>query len=575
MKALSNKTILFSGVFEGYDRTDLEMRAVAAGAKLLSGVTKNLDYLLAGEKMGPQKKLKAAELGVPVITLQDFLNMLGTEPQAKSTRSVSVEKEANTDASLKQIEKINWSTFKAATDLQPLRDLLQQIEKKQGVTDLHKKVSDLLLKKTKWRLQHNYGHKSEMVAFGLSPDGKYFATGSWVSDDYEAGGDLMVWEVASGRCIRTHNVDGGLGWPDYADCIQWSADGSLLGISENTNAVGVYQAFSPDFKNIAYAGVTDGYSRPAAWALSPDNKMITVSCHYGKDNVPGGKCLLKDFDEDEMQWFAESWDTSLYKTKNGSEDEAELHPMKWTKWSPDGKWIYGASNRQFYTINAKTGDLRYALTVGSNEHAAVSSDETLIAMDMGGLSFYSFENGTLIKTHKTKTINDLIWASGKKNRLAVIGAGIQIYDNAELLCSIDTSPVKAKYDLPDARQWAFSPDGESGACLTAKGIVLIWSISNEPQLVNTIQVKKDARGIYWGAGDILVAVSGSDVEFINIKNGETLNAYTFDHGSGVSIPYTSMSPLAALPSRLSQPISPVPLIIKKTSVGSRSLTMWW
>jgi hypothetical protein len=77
MGALDNKTILFSGVFEGHDRKNLEAQAEAEGAKLLSGVTKNLNYLVAGEKMGPNKKDKAEELGVPIISLQDFFDMVG------------------------------------------------------------------------------------------------------------------------------------------------------------------------------------------------------------------------------------------------------------------------------------------------------------------------------------------------------------------------------------------------------------------------------------------------------------------------------------------------------------------
>ena len=74
---LKDKTILFSGVFEGHDRVELERTAERAGAKLLSGVTKNLNYLLAREKMGPAKREKSAELGVPVITLAKFLKMVG------------------------------------------------------------------------------------------------------------------------------------------------------------------------------------------------------------------------------------------------------------------------------------------------------------------------------------------------------------------------------------------------------------------------------------------------------------------------------------------------------------------
>ena len=76
MANLKGKTILFSGVFKGYDRVGLERTAEKAGAKLLSGVSKNLNYLVAGEKMGPSKHDKASELGVPIITLKDFFALL-------------------------------------------------------------------------------------------------------------------------------------------------------------------------------------------------------------------------------------------------------------------------------------------------------------------------------------------------------------------------------------------------------------------------------------------------------------------------------------------------------------------
>ena len=77
MTNLKGKTILFSGVFKGYERVELESAAEKAGAKLLSGVSKNLNYLVAGEKMGSSKHEKALELGVPVIALKDFLKMVG------------------------------------------------------------------------------------------------------------------------------------------------------------------------------------------------------------------------------------------------------------------------------------------------------------------------------------------------------------------------------------------------------------------------------------------------------------------------------------------------------------------
>jgi hypothetical protein len=108
MGTLSNKTILFSGIFPGHDRAALEAQAVAAGAKLLSGVSKNLNYLVAGEKMGPAKHEKANELGVPIITLQDFFDMLpdgGAAPAIKAILLPDLFKEVK--AKLPQVTFLN------------------------------------------------------------------------------------------------------------------------------------------------------------------------------------------------------------------------------------------------------------------------------------------------------------------------------------------------------------------------------------------------------------------------------------------------------------------------------------
>jgi DNA ligase (NAD+) len=49
---------------------------LANGGRILSGVSAKLDYLLAGENMGPAKLEKAQKLGVTLITIADFEKML-------------------------------------------------------------------------------------------------------------------------------------------------------------------------------------------------------------------------------------------------------------------------------------------------------------------------------------------------------------------------------------------------------------------------------------------------------------------------------------------------------------------
>lgn len=72
--ALAGKTILFTGTLSK-PRQEFEKMAEDAGAKLLSAVSKNLNYLVVGEKAG-SKLEKAQKLGVQTLTEQEFLDLL-------------------------------------------------------------------------------------------------------------------------------------------------------------------------------------------------------------------------------------------------------------------------------------------------------------------------------------------------------------------------------------------------------------------------------------------------------------------------------------------------------------------
>lgn len=41
--------------------------------KMLSSVSSNTDYLIAGDNMGPAKRQKANELGIPIISFKEFV----------------------------------------------------------------------------------------------------------------------------------------------------------------------------------------------------------------------------------------------------------------------------------------------------------------------------------------------------------------------------------------------------------------------------------------------------------------------------------------------------------------------
>jgi DNA ligase (NAD+) len=73
---LGNKSFVISGVFQKYERDQLKDIIIANGGKVLSSISGKLNYLLAGDNMGPAKLEKAEKLGVKIIFEEEFDTML-------------------------------------------------------------------------------------------------------------------------------------------------------------------------------------------------------------------------------------------------------------------------------------------------------------------------------------------------------------------------------------------------------------------------------------------------------------------------------------------------------------------
>ncbi|MDP3312001.1 MAG: NAD-dependent DNA ligase LigA [Lutibacter sp.] len=72
---LAGKSFVVSGTFS-LDRNELKRLIEENGGKNSTSLSKNTSYLIAGDKMGPAKKIKAEELGIKVISEEHFLNEL-------------------------------------------------------------------------------------------------------------------------------------------------------------------------------------------------------------------------------------------------------------------------------------------------------------------------------------------------------------------------------------------------------------------------------------------------------------------------------------------------------------------
>ena len=74
-KSLEGKTIVISGNFS-ISRDDMKALIIAHGGKNSGSISGKTSFLLAGEKAGPEKLKKADSLGVPVISEDDFRDMV-------------------------------------------------------------------------------------------------------------------------------------------------------------------------------------------------------------------------------------------------------------------------------------------------------------------------------------------------------------------------------------------------------------------------------------------------------------------------------------------------------------------
>ncbi len=74
---LQGKHFVVSGTFKHFSRDEIKEDIEKHGGIVQSSVSGKTDFLLAGEKPGPSKMAKAQQLGIPVISEEEYLKMTG------------------------------------------------------------------------------------------------------------------------------------------------------------------------------------------------------------------------------------------------------------------------------------------------------------------------------------------------------------------------------------------------------------------------------------------------------------------------------------------------------------------
>lgn len=72
----AGKAFVVSGVFSAFSRDELKELIESNGGKNVSSISKKTDYVVAGENMGPSKLQKATELGVAIISENEFIQLI-------------------------------------------------------------------------------------------------------------------------------------------------------------------------------------------------------------------------------------------------------------------------------------------------------------------------------------------------------------------------------------------------------------------------------------------------------------------------------------------------------------------
>ena len=85
------KTFVLTGTLPSLSRDEASALIRDAGGSVTSSVSKNTDFLLAGEEAG-SKLDKAKELGVKILSEKEFLDMLGSKPKSQ-TKDKQTQKE--------------------------------------------------------------------------------------------------------------------------------------------------------------------------------------------------------------------------------------------------------------------------------------------------------------------------------------------------------------------------------------------------------------------------------------------------------------------------------------------------
>ncbi|NOK33258.1 hypothetical protein D7W79_07035 [Corallococcus exercitus] len=464
------------------------------------------------------------------------------------------------------VEQADFGDFVASRDLPPLRERLLRLEREQGITEVHRRVSEKVLAAGA-RLVETPRYTGMQRCFALSPDGRHLAIASNRLGK-SPGGDVCIWELATGRVVDAVGFEQTLvGSTGAPSCLQWSPSGEWLGVILNQVVIGVLRAFAGTLPSFT-ADVTRRWGSPPGWAVihpktvkntghlpawcwSPDETHLFISTP-GPDGALG--CIVPfregarvNEDSEGIRWCPARLDGQPSKSQ----------PHTWVRWSPDGTRIHGYCKHEFVNepnanpeheqahssasvIDVRSGDLQYRFDE-LKLPAAFSPDGARLAYGedpprlANGLTAKTVANlSKYVDVRVYAVVEEYVWSRDGR-RLAVLIRGYEsfqvlIFEAGKLLCQMDLK--RRSFGMAsssgDLGRWAWSPDGSMGACLLREagsaeqwkregGTVELWKVGPSPRMLRRLEGTSGIDGLAWGADDTLVGTGPHDIAFWDVN----------------------------------------------------------
>lgn len=560
---IAGKKIAFSGKFHRLTRDEATKGIEALGGKVQKTPSSNVDLVFAARGSGMKY---GNVIGVPILNESALLRVIRgrVERPAKGefTDHAAIA-DADPDKLHAILETADWENFTPERDVPVLRARLTELEASHGIGPAHRlasaKITDCSsrlaspFRSTGFaELHHPFVHVGDVRSAALSPCGRWLAVGSGIAipadDDprpdawgiaYRHGGTLQIFEVETGRPVNrlsnSNAISGGIGWDEYRDALRWSADSARLAGAYHTNSVGVWDPFGDNAYPDSSAGVTDGASRPPQFGFSPDGHRAWVNVRT--DGAVWG--AIVDVERGSVHWdpgyrkkkrpyggdftiLAEEVPSGVQEAvaavSNGQFYEDALYVERCFGWSPDGAFLRFASDRFLFAVDVADGRVAWLLPHENRVHH--SDVEIPVAFSPCGryvacagrkaIVVADARTGEVLARHDVQA-RTVVWSADGERFAALARDGVRVFARDAEVARINAVTEERDSAMPDAGGFAWSPDGARAVALTGEGVE-IWSLAGDP-VRETVFEAPGAGGVYWGAGDVIVAVGPDGVRF--------------------------------------------------------------